>query len=122
MKIIDLLNKIAKGELEDKTKVKFGSEIYEFWEEDKKIHARSTITYEFHKNITRVLDWDKLDDEVEIIDEKNISKLEIKQNGNLNYYIENEYGTKCALTKHSKIIADKINELIDVINDMRDKE
>jgi hypothetical protein len=27
-------------------------------------------------------------------------------------YIVNEFGTKCFLTKHSKIIADKVNELV----------
>lgn len=114
MKIIDLLNKIAKGELEDKTKVKFGSEIYEFWEEDKKIHGRSSITYDFQKNITRNLDWDKLDDEVEIIEEE-------KEIENLPF--DNEMSlTMMEMYHQLEKYNYKINELIDVINDMRDKE
>ena len=61
------------------------------------------------------VDW--LNDEVEIIEEK-IEKLDIKVHDEKtgNCYIENEYGTKCYLTKHSKILADKINEIIDHIN------
>lgn len=43
-------------------------------------------------------------------------KLKIEQDTpSSNYYIKNEYGTKCALTKHSKIIADKVNELLDYL-------
>ena len=38
-----------------------------------------------------------------------------------NSLIRNEYGTKCSLTKHSKIIADKLNEVIDYINRREDK-
>lgn len=58
------------------------------------------------------------------IEEKKIlEKLKIEQDtSNSNYYIRNEYGTKCALTKHSKMIADKLNELIDVINEMKKGE
>ena len=67
-----------------------------------------------------------LNDEVEIIEEKEnnkIEKLEIVNNGSDNSYaLLNEYGTKCGLTKHSKIMCNKINELIDVINELRGKD
>lgn len=61
---------------------------------------------------------DCLNEDVEIIEEtKKIKKLKIEQDTqNSNYYIKNEYGTKCGLTKHSKMIAEKVNELIDEIN------
>ena len=61
-----------------------------------------------------------LNDEVEIIEEdKKIEKLEIVHNGSANAYaLLNEYGTKCALTKHSKVMCDKINEIIDKLNEM----
>ena len=36
-----------------------------------------------------------------------------KDENTQNYFIRNEYGTKCYLTKHSKIIASKFNELIE---------
>ena len=65
-----------------------------------------------------------LDKEVEIIEEdKKIEKLEIEKDENTeNYFIRNEYGTKCYLTKHSKIIASKINELIDEINNLKEEK
>ena len=69
------------------------------------------------------LDWingfiDHLNDEVEVINE--IEKLKIEQNKpNSNYYyIRNEYGTKCGLSKHSKMIADKVNELVEGMKDI----
>ena len=61
-------------------------------------------------------------DEVEIIEEdKDIEKIKIEQleNNPNSKYIVNEYGTKCFLTKHSKIIADKVNELIDEVNKLK---
>ena len=65
-----------------------------------------------------------LDKEVEIIEEdKKIEKLEIEKDENTqNYFIRNEYGTKCYLTKHSKIIASKFNELIDEINNLKENK
>lgn len=63
-----------------------------------------------------------LNDKVEIIDEdKKIEKLNIENDSPTQFYIRNEYGTKCSLTKHSKIIADKLNEVIDYINRREDK-
>ena len=62
-----------------------------------------------------------LNDEVEILDDEDKEKglpekLKIEQDTpSSNYYIRNEYGTKCGLTKHSKIIADKLNEIIDYL-------
>ena len=52
-----------------------------------------------------------------IKEDKKIEKLELVSNGSTNSYaLLNEYGTKCGLTKHSKIMCDKINEIIDKIN------
>ena len=52
-------------------------------------------------------------------EDKKIEKLEIVHNGSANAYaLLNEYGTKCALTKHSKVMCDKINEIIDKLNEM----
>ena len=55
---------------------------------------------------------------VEIIEEDKsiIEKLNIENDSPTHFYITNEYGTKCGLTKHSKMIADKLNEIIDVVN------
>ena len=101
---------------------------YEMFEESGDLYL-----FQEELNITRALN-----DEVEIIEEdkpktlnniresygllriedKKIEKLEIetqnKETGNC--YITNEYGTKCYLTKHSRIIANKVNEIIDYLN------
>ena len=61
----------------------------------------------------------KLNNTIEILEEKKKipEKLKIEQDTpSSNYYIRNEHGTKCGLTKHSKIIADKLNEIIDYLN------
>ena len=61
------------------------------------------------------------DNYFEIIEEdKPIEKILVEQDepGN-NFYIKNEYGTKCGLTKHSKMIAEKLNELIDEVNKLK---
>ncbi len=64
-----------------------------------------------------------IDNVIEIIEEeKEIEKLKIEQDTpNSNYYIKNEYGTKCYLTKHSKMIAEKVNELIDEVKKLKEE-
>lgn len=59
-----------------------------------------------------------LNEEVEILEENKpiIEKLNIESDSPTHFYIRNEYGTKCGLTKHSKMIANKLNEIIDYIN------
>lgn len=58
-----------------------------------------------------------------ISDNPQIEKLNIEcENENTgNCYIKNENGTKCYLTKHSKIIANKLNEAIDKLNYLLEK-
>ena len=126
MKIIDLLNKIANGE-EVPKKIKFMNIIYN-WDivgylhyEDE--HCREKAFLEGYRTDMC------LNEEVEIIEDtpkedKKIEKLDIviqdERTGNA--YILNEYGTKCYLTKHSKIIANKLNEIIDKINEGEENE
>ena len=64
-----------------------------------------------------------LNDKVEILKEDKpiIEKINIEQDSSKHFYIKNEYGTKCSLTKHSKMIADKLNEVISYINRKEDK-
>ena len=64
-----------------------------------------------------------LTEEVEILEEDKpiIEKLNIENDSPTHFYITNEYGTKCGLTKHSKMIVDKLNEIIDYINRKEDK-
>lgn len=118
MKIIELLNKMANGE-EVPTTIKYQDNYYnlirkynEDWEK-----------YEFgYKNLNggylNIWRDSVLNDTVEIIEEKKKipEKLDIEQDTpTSNYYIRNEYGTKCGLTKHSKIIADKLNQVLDYL-------
>lgn len=114
MKVIDLLNKIANGE-EIPQLIKWNGYIYD------KLGCEYYMLND--RDITLfgdILDTNGkyLNDEVEIIEEdKKIEKLEIVHNGSANAYaLLNEYGTKCALTKHSKVMCDKINEIIDKLN------
>ena len=124
IKIIDLLNKIANGE-EVPKKIKYNNKIYEYYERLENIFNYKQIVngkyIDDYFNDNYFID-SILNDEVEIIEEPNkIEKLEIEKDENTqNYFIRNEYGTKCYLTKHSKIIASKINELIDEINNLKE--
>ena len=64
-----------------------------------------------------------LNEKVEILEEDKpiIEKIKIEQDSPTHFYIRNEYGTKCGLTKHSKMIADKLNEVIEFLNRKEDK-
>lgn len=66
---------------------------------------------------------DCLNDKVEILEEDKpiIEKLNLENDSPTHFYITNEYGTKCGLTKHSKMIADKLNEVIEFLNRKEDK-
>lgn len=119
MKVIDLLNKIANGK-EVPKKIKWG------------VHEFRWFVYEY-KSIGELSEPTLLDylsqapqmvnDEIEIIEEpKKIEKLDIKCDGTTsnNFYILNKNGIKCYMTKHSKVIVEKLNEIIDYINNMEE--
>lgn len=121
IKIIDLLNMIVNDE-EVPEKIKWG--VHNFIWVDCKYKAIDELSR------PTLLDYiatyhDFLKDEVEIIEDKpkEIEKIEIHEDEKCkNYYIINEFGTKCYMTKHSKIIANKLNEIIDKINKEEDIE
>jgi len=118
--IIQLLNKIAKGE-EVPKKIKYKDWLYD-WNELAKDYECGNDWLE-----ERICDDFKifLNDEVEIIEEdKEIEKIDIMSDEATpnSYYILNEHGTKCYLTKHSKVIADRVNLLIDKVNSLENKE
>ena len=101
MKIIDLLNLIAKGE-EVPKKIKFKGEEYMFY-------GINYTTPSEHKALHRRIELNNLNDEVIVIEEeKEIEKIK-------------ELPIKLFHNKQ-KILTNKLNELIDIINDMRDKE
>lgn len=114
MKIIDLLNKIAKGE-EVPKEIKFEGELCSFDVEDKDYYCErygNIVWYlvDTSNNMNEVLDT-----ELEIIsEEKEIEKL--------GYCCVNKNGETRNFVDVEEVLKNKINELIDVINDMRDKE
>ena len=61
--------------------------------------------------------WTKSLENKPLEEEKKIpEKLKIEQDTpTSNYYIRNENGTKCILTKHSKMIAETLNQLLDYL-------
>lgn len=103
IKIIDLLNKIANGEIEENIKYKFSQSDY------------CSVREFFNRYF---MDRENLNIEVETNEDKKIEKINIisDEAAPNSYYILNDYGTKCYLTKHSKVIIDKVNEIIDYIN------
>ena len=105
--MIDLLNRIAKGETFENCKMKF-----------KEIEPEEVSEYVIYDSLYE--EDITLNDEIEILEEvedkeyEDIEELKIgyPEVNPSNKYIINEYGAKCYLTKHSRIMAEKINALI----------
>ena len=122
MKIIDLLNKIANGE-EIPKKIKWENIIYAYSEYDKD-YLEYPFSDEEYRGLFDMRDsilTQFLNDEVEILDEpKKIEKLDIKQEKNIKNNWKWKLNNYCISTPQ-KIMADKINELIDEINNLKEK-
>lgn len=116
IRIIDLLNKIYNNDNIPK-KIIYDNCKWEYLSEysDYKNEYKSYLFGYYIANYDDIHSF--LNQEIEIIEEdKKIEKLNIENDSPTHFYITNEYGTKCGLTKHSKMIADKLNEIIDVVN------
>ena len=126
MKVIDLLNKIAKGE-EVPKKIKYDGDIY-FLESDAiyEFFTYKTIDYDkFNtdgKRIGKALFLDNrymhLYDEVEILNEAKEDKIQKIYHFKTSL-IENE--VEIFITKNLNQMVDKFNELIDEINNLKEK-
>ena len=123
IKIIDLLVKIANRE-EVPKKIKWENIIYAYSEYDKD-YLEYPFSNEEYKGLFDMRDnilTQFLNDEVEIIEEdKKIEKLDIKQEKN----IKNNWKWKCNgynISTPQKIMADKLNELIDEINNLKEND
>ena len=100
MKIIDLLNKIANGE---EPKIKYDNHILKYNKNEEKFIDKDGL------NSLYEIDFSELNDEVEIIEEpKKIEKL-----------AKNITDNACS-TIDQRTIANKINEIIDEINEMKE--
>ena len=109
MKVIELLNKIANGE-EIPKKIKYQNYIYEYQ------HRRDTencFNYMCNENgeyLSRRYFIDNiLNDEIEIIEDKKIEKIDVNHLQQIKKW------------KRAKILGNKINEIIDKINEMEIK-
>lgn len=121
IKIIDLLNMISKGE-EVPRKFTYNGYLWEYDIKNKmwfyyfgegKNHRFDKL---FYLNMC-------LNDEVEIIEEeKKIEKIIISMDDTSMPYVTNNKYQKLSYSNVDLLFASKINELIDVIKDMRDKE
>lgn len=107
MKIIDLLNKIAKGEKVPK-KIKVSDETYSFSNDDGDYYNVIDGKNSLLEKIWRYNAYVWLNLKVVEIEEKEIEKIDFR--------------TLNTQKEKNRVMKDTINQLIDVINDMRDKE
>lgn len=121
MKVIDLLNKIANGEITELHKFKWNERIWEEYSKFEEINNEKSYQ-EHRKNgasfmrFENICDARRFNDEVEIIEEdKDIKpiivwyKFDGKNNDEITYHMCTE-------------LKDKINELIDAVNELKNKE
>ena len=123
IKIIDLLNKIANDE-EVPEKIKYKDNVYYLGKNIVDLHTYQTEGSNTTRKLSLIIDNEylNLNDYVEIIEEpKKIEK--IKSNGDEFYsdYIET-WISKNKTDAYCEFLMNKINELIDVVNELkRDK-
>ena len=123
IKIIDLLNKIANNE-EVPKKIKYKDNVYYLGKNIVDLHTYQTEGSNTTRKLSLIIDNEylNLNDYVEIIEEpKKIEK--IKSNGDEFYsdYID-AWISKNKTDAYCEFLMNKINELIDVVNELkRDK-
>ena len=123
IKIIDLLNKIANDE-EVPEKIKYKDNVYYLGKNIVDLHAYQTEGSNTTRKLSLIIDNEylNLNDYVEIIEEpKKIEK--IKSNGDEFYsdYIDT-WISKNKTDAYCEFLMNKINELIDAVNELkRDK-
>ena len=121
MKIIELYTKLANNEIIPRY-IKVCERKYEFDEGDNEYYPRNENDNDtLLERISRGNVWAWLNTEAQELnsleEEKKIpEKIKIEQDTpSSNYYIRNENGTKCGLTKHSKMIVETLNQVIDYL-------
>lgn len=121
MKVIDLLNKIAKGE-EVPKEIEYQGAVYVFDEKDYKLFKGANL---LSKNcLTTYINAVMLNDEIEIIEEKPKKIEELKSTISYYFTYEDERLTEdfSGISKHLITNIDKINELTKVVNYLLEKE
>lgn len=123
--MLEIINKIANNEDIPK-RIKYKDKIYIYSETDQDYLECDKDDFDllgcaFYNLRTK----DFINDKVEILEEdKDIEEIKIENDNPTHFYIRDEKGTKCGMTKHSKMIAEKVNEVIREVNKLRkeDKE
>ena len=120
IKIIDLLNKIANDE-EVPKKIKYKDNVYYLGKNIVDLHTYQTEGSNTTRKLSLIIDNEylNLNDYVEIIEEpKKIEK--IKSNGDEFYsdYIDT-WISKNKTDAYCEFLMNKINELIDVVNELK---
>ena len=122
----ELIKKIQKEEIKSGTHIKYYNKDFDY-EGDLYFNGNWFSKEPYYPMVKRY------DDIILMLCDKNImyeileedkpiiEKIKIEQDSPTHFYIRNEYGTKCGLTKHSKMIADKLNEVIEFLNRKEDK-
>ena len=123
--IYELLGLIKEGKAPNK--IKYGNAIYKKHKRNyKAIDTPDLYLFDFD-----FFECCRLDDEIEVIEEiieeekeieKKIEKIIISMDDTSMPYVTNNKYQKLSYSEVDLLFASKINELIDVINDMRDKE
>lgn len=110
MKVIDLLNKIANGE---EPKIKYDNHILKYNKNEEKFIDKDGL------NSLYEIDFSELNDEVEIIEDS--KKLGKWGEGALEEMEKCTDYTLEDLQKYIRILAETQNELIDEINNLKEK-
>ena len=122
MKVIDLLNKIANGEITKITKIIKNGELYTKNIESEKIGEFESFCCQRKNGITlstlgSLLNIDNLNEEVEIIEEdKKIEKIDLSEWGEIVYREDWEMLAK-DFNRNCSLFVDKINEIIDYLEE-----
>ena len=126
MKIIDLLNKIANGEIKEISKFIYKGDLYEQESNFEEFGNRKGYVYRRENGITltnldTLFDIHKLNDEVKVIEEPFTEEIkEIKTLNNVgNSNDLGEFKDKQQLNNH--ILKDKINEIIRKLNEVENE-
>ena len=109
----ELLGMIKKGN--NPEKVKYDDTVYE-WDNDSYYYDDGYDNIDYLSGDI-IFEKDMFKKNIEIIEDKKIEKLKIENDNGTDCYIRNIHGTNCYLTKDGKIMADKINEIIEVLNE-----
>ena len=114
MKIIDLLNKIANGDIPKK--IKYKNHIYEYYNGD----YREQIDGAYDSNwlfANEIIDLTNLNEEIEILEEPKGIPKRIQSNGENLYseYIGQWLINKENYTEYDELLMNKINEIIDYL-------